>query len=106
DVLTEVSNEEEAIRAGRLGAKIIGINNRNLRDLSTDLATTETLTPLLPEDALIISESGIYTHQDVLRLAPLADGFLVGSSIMAQQDLTTAVQQLLFGKVKVCGLTS
>lgn len=106
DVLTEVSNEEEAIRAGRLGAKIIGINNRNLRDLSTDLATTETLTPLLPEDALVISESGIYTHQDVLRLAPLADGFLVGSSLMAQQNLPAAVQQLLFGKVKVCGLTS
>lgn len=106
DVLTEVSNQEEAHRAARLGAKIIGINNRNLRDLSTDLATTEKLAPLLPQDALVISESGIYTHQDVLRLAPLADGFLVGSSLMAQQDLTQAVQELLFGQVKVCGLTS
>ncbi|GAA0347370.1 bifunctional indole-3-glycerol-phosphate synthase TrpC/phosphoribosylanthranilate isomerase TrpF [Bowmanella denitrificans] len=106
DVLTEVSNQEEAHRATNLGAKIIGINNRNLRDLTTDLATTEALAPLLPADALIISESGIYTHQDVLRLAPLADGFLVGSSLMAQQNLPLAVHQLLFGNIKICGLTN
>lgn len=105
DILTEVSNEPEARRACQLGARIIGINNRNLRDLSTDLSATERLAPLLPEDALIISESGIYTHQDVLRLAPLADGFLVGSSLMAQQDLALAVSQLVLGQVKICGLT-
>ena len=109
DVLTEVSNEEEARRAVALGARIIGINNRNLRDLSTDLATTEQLVPLLNSllnyDAVIISESGIYSHQDVRRLAPLVQGFLVGSSLMAESDLPQAVQQLLLGKVKVCGLT-
>lgn len=109
DVLTEVSNEEEAHRAVALGAKIIGINNRNLRDLSTDLATTETLVPLIKKnlnyDAVIISESGINTYQDVQRLAPLVQGFLVGSSLMAEQDLNQAVKNLVLGKTKVCGLT-
>lgn len=109
DVLTEVSNEEEAQRAVNLNAKIIGINNRNLRDLSTDLATTEALAPYLrlnAPEAVIVSESGIYTHDDVLRLATLSDGFLVGSSLMAQQNLPNAVKELVFGKVKVCGITN
>ncbi|GGF82295.1 bifunctional indole-3-glycerol-phosphate synthase TrpC/phosphoribosylanthranilate isomerase TrpF [Alteromonas lipolytica] len=108
DILTEVSNEEEMHRAIALKAKIIGINNRNLRDLSTDLATTEKLVPLLESathDFVVISESGIYTHQDVLRLAPLCQGFLVGSALMAQQDLPGAVKQLVYGTVKVCGMT-
>ena len=109
DVLTEVSNVQEAHRAIALDANIIGINNRNLRDLSTDLATTEQLVPLLttPENGnrLIISESGIYTNQDVHRLAPLVDGFLVGSSLMAEADLQGAVKRLLYGQVKVCGIT-
>ncbi|MGS2720831.1 bifunctional indole-3-glycerol-phosphate synthase TrpC/phosphoribosylanthranilate isomerase TrpF [Paraglaciecola aestuariivivens] len=110
DVLTEVSNEEEVIRACQLKAKIIGINNRNLRDLSTDLATTERLVPLIKQQAkhphVIISESGIYTHQDVRRLAPLVQGFLVGSSLMAEDDITLAAKQLVYGKVKICGTTT
>ncbi|MEW9798348.1 bifunctional indole-3-glycerol-phosphate synthase TrpC/phosphoribosylanthranilate isomerase TrpF [Alteromonas sp. CYL-A6] len=109
DILTEVSNEEEMHRAIALEANIIGINNRNLRDLSTDLATTEKLVPLLHEarhDYVVISESGIYTHDDVLRLAPHCQGFLVGSALMAQPDLARAVKSLVFGAVKVCGITS
>ncbi|GGW75385.1 bifunctional indole-3-glycerol-phosphate synthase TrpC/phosphoribosylanthranilate isomerase TrpF [Alteromonas halophila] len=109
DILTEVSNSEEMQRAIALKASIIGINNRNLRDLSTDLATTETLVPLLDaaeHDFVVISESGIYTHQDVLRLAPYCDGFLVGSALMAQPDLPRAVAAMIYGSVKVCGLTS
>ncbi|MCC2615261.1 bifunctional indole-3-glycerol-phosphate synthase TrpC/phosphoribosylanthranilate isomerase TrpF [Aestuariibacter halophilus] len=108
DVLTEVSNEAEADRAVALGARIIGINNRNLRDLSTDLSTTERLAPRLRKagfDGLIISESGIYTQADVRRLGPLSDGFLVGSALMAQPDLASTVRQLVQGTVKVCGLT-
>ncbi len=108
DVLTEVSNEDEARRAVALGAKIIGINNRDLRDLSTDLGTTERLVPLLKElghSGLLISESGIYTRADIARLAPYVDGFLVGSALMAQNDLTSAVRQLAFGTVKICGIT-
>lgn len=108
DVLTEVSNVEEAHRAVALGAKIIGINNRDLRDLSTDLATTERLVPLLQElghTGLMISESGIYTRAEIARLAPLVNGFLVGSALMGQNDLTRAVRQLAYGNVKVCGIT-
>lgn len=109
DILTEVSNEEEMERAIALKANIIGINNRNLRDLSTDLATTERLVPMLSgatHQFVVISESGIYTHDDVLRLAPLCQGFLVGSALMAQKDLKRAVNKLVYGAVKVCGLTS
>ncbi|MCF2949949.1 bifunctional indole-3-glycerol-phosphate synthase TrpC/phosphoribosylanthranilate isomerase TrpF [Paraglaciecola aquimarina] len=110
DVLTEVSNEEEVHRAVALKANIIGINNRNLRDLSTDLATTERLVPLIKQlathDHVIISESGIYTHQDVRRLAPLVQGFLVGSSLMAEQDISLAAKKLVYGQVKICGTTN
>ncbi|CAM4145192.1 bifunctional indole-3-glycerol-phosphate synthase TrpC/phosphoribosylanthranilate isomerase TrpF [Pseudoalteromonas byunsanensis] len=104
-VLTEVSNEQEVERALALDAKIIGINNRNLRDLSTDLATTEQLRKLIPQNKVVISESGIYTHQDVKRLAPLCDGFLVGSSLMAEHNLDAACRKLILGENKVCGLT-
>ena len=103
-VLTEVSNREEVERALALDATIIGINNRNLRDLSTDLSTTETLRVMLPDDKLVISESGIYTHQDVKRLAPRCNGFLVGSALMAQDHLERACRALIFGENKVCGL--
>ena len=104
-VLTEVSNEEEVMRALELDAQIIGINNRDLRDLSTDLATTEHLRTLIPDNKLVISESGIYTHQDVKRLAPLCNGFLVGSSLMAEDNLEQACRKLILGENKVCGLT-
>ncbi|GIU35876.1 bifunctional indole-3-glycerol-phosphate synthase TrpC/phosphoribosylanthranilate isomerase TrpF [Shewanella schlegeliana] len=105
DILTEVSNEAELSRAIALNAAIIGINNRNLRDLSTDLATTETLAPHIPADRVVISESGIYNQAQVRRLAPLVDGFLVGSSLMAEDDLDLACRTLTFGHNKVCGLT-
>ncbi len=108
-VLTEVSNEEEVHRALALNANIIGINNRNLRDLSTDLATTERLVPLINEngfDGVILSESGIYKHSEVQRLSPLVDGFLVGSALMAEVNLVNAVEKLIFGEVKVCGINS
>ena len=104
-ILTEVSNEEEVTRALALDAELIGINNRDLRDLSTDLATTEKLRALIPEDKVVISESGIYTHRDVKRLSPICDGFLVGSSLMAEQDLELACRRLILGENKVCGLT-
>jgi indole-3-glycerol phosphate synthase/phosphoribosylanthranilate isomerase len=108
-VLTEVSNEEEVERALALNANIIGINNRNLRDLSTDLATTERLVPLIKEsgfDGVILSESGIYQHSEVQRLTPLVDGFLVGSALMAEDNLRKAVEKLIFGEVKICGINS
>ncbi|SQH77215.1 fused indole-3-glycerolphosphate synthetase; N-(5-phosphoribosyl)anthranilate isomerase [Shewanella benthica] len=106
DILTEVSNEAELERAIALDANIIGINNRNLRDLSTDLATTEKLAPRIPADRVVISESGIYNQAQVRRLSPLVDGFLVGSSLMAAADLDLACRTLTLGHNKVCGLTS
>ncbi|MGB1262200.1 MAG: bifunctional indole-3-glycerol-phosphate synthase TrpC/phosphoribosylanthranilate isomerase TrpF [Cognaticolwellia sp.] len=104
-ILTEVSNEEERDRAIKLNAKLIGINNRNLRDLSTDIARTFDLAPTLPDDRIVISESGIYTNTQVRELAPAVDGFLVGSSVMAEDDIDLACRQLIYGHHKVCGLT-
>ncbi|MDX1677589.1 bifunctional indole-3-glycerol-phosphate synthase TrpC/phosphoribosylanthranilate isomerase TrpF, partial [Arsukibacterium sp.] len=104
-VLTEVSNEAETRRAVALGAKLIGINNRNLRDLSTDLNTSFVLSELIPDGVAVVSESGIYTNQQVRQLQPVADAFLVGSSLMAQSDLARAARMLIVGEHKVCGLT-
>lgn len=104
DCLVEVHDETELSRAIALGAKIIGINNRNLKTLKTDLAVTERLAGLVPTDRVVVSESGIYDRGDVDRLAPHADGFLVGTSLMSQPDLASAARQLVFGRVKICGL--
>jgi indole-3-glycerol phosphate synthase/phosphoribosylanthranilate isomerase len=103
--LVEVHDEAEMARASQLGAALIGINNRDLRSLTTDLAVTERLAPLAPANAILISESGIADRADVLRLAHLSDGFLVGSSLMASGDLRAAARALAFGRVKICGLT-
>ena len=104
-ILTEVSDEEECQRAITLNAKLIGINNRNLRDLSTDISRTFDLAPTLPDDRIVISESGIYHNAQVRELASAVDGFLVGSSVMAEDDIDLACRQLIFGHNKVCGLT-
>ncbi|ART78874.1 bifunctional indole-3-glycerol-phosphate synthase TrpC/phosphoribosylanthranilate isomerase TrpF [Oceanisphaera avium] len=104
-VLTEVICEEEVARAIALNAKVIGINNRDLRDLTIDLARTQRLSTLFPADRIVISESGIYDHGQVKQLAAYADGFLVGSSLMAQTDIELAVRKLILGSNKVCGLT-
>lgn len=104
-VLTEVSNEIECDRAIKLNAKMIGINNRNLRDLSTDISRTFEFAPTLPDDRILISESGIYTNDQVRELAPVVSGFLVGSSVMAEDDIDLACRKLIYGNNKVCGLT-
>lgn len=103
DALVEVHDEAEMRRALALGAPLIGINNRDLRDLSIDLSTTERLSRLAP-DRILISESGISSRADVERLSPLVDGFLVGSSLMKADDPAEAARELVFGRVKLCGL--
>lgn len=103
DCLVEVHDEREMRRALALGAPLIGINNRDLRDLSIDLATTERLARLAP-DRLLISESGITSRSDLERLSPLVSGFLIGSSLMRSTDPAQAARALLFGRVKLCGL--
>ena len=110
-ILTEISTSDERDRAIKLNAKMIGINNRNLRDLSTDIARTFDFAPTLPDDTIIISESGIYNNAQVRELAPAVDGFLVGSSLMAMDnnaynDIDLACRKLIYGNNKVCGLTS
>lgn len=106
DVLVETHDEDEVRRAVFLDAQLIGINNRNLTTLNTDLAVTERLAGLVPADRLLISESGIRTREDVARLAPLSDAFLVGSSLMSSPSPAAAARNLAFGRVKVCGLTN
>lgn len=105
-VLTEVNDESEVRRALKLRAKIIGINNRDLRDLSIDLDKTERLRALMPKDQIVISESGIRSYGDIRRISHFADGFLIGSHLMESDSLERALQALLTGGHKVCGLTS
>jgi indole-3-glycerol phosphate synthase/phosphoribosylanthranilate isomerase len=103
DALVEVHDEKEMGRALALNARLIGINNRNLRDLSVDLATTERLAREAP-DRVIVSESGISSRAQVERLAPKVDAFLVGSSLMKAADPAQAARELVFGRTKLCGL--
>jgi len=98
DVLVEVHNEAEVERAARLRSRLIGVNNRDLKRFVTDIATTERLAPLMPEGTLLVSESGINSHADLVRLA--AGGarcFLVGESLMRQSDVAAATRTLLLG---------
>lgn len=104
-VLTEVSNEEELERAIALGAPVIGINNRDLRDLSVDINRTGQLAVRIPADRVVISESGIRNRAQVAELRQHAKGFLVGSSLMEEADLEAAVRKLTLGQNKMCGLT-
>jgi indole-3-glycerol phosphate synthase / phosphoribosylanthranilate isomerase len=103
DALVEVHDEREMRRALGLGAPLIGINNRDLKDLSIDLSTTERLAPLA-RDRVLVSESGIGARADVERLAGHVDAFLVGSSLMRADRPTAAARELVFGRVKLCGL--
>lgn len=99
DVLVEVHNCEELDRALRLDTKMIGINNRDLRTFVTDLGTTENLVSAIPKDILVVSESGISSHDDCARLAEYGvKNFLVGESLMRHDDLEAATVKLLTGK--------
>lgn len=98
DVLVEVHNEHEMERASLLKSRLIGVNNRDLKRFATDIATTERLSTLAPEGTLLVSESGINTHADLLRLSESgARTFLVGESLMRQPDIEAATRTLLLG---------
>ena len=94
EVLTEVSSPEEMHRAAALGAEVIGINNRDLRTLETDLARTEEMAPLAPAGVVLIGESGVGAPDDVRRLSGLVDALLVGSSLSGAPDPAEAARDL------------
>jgi indole-3-glycerol phosphate synthase len=96
DVLVEVHDRGELDRALQLGARMIGINNRDLKTLATELRTAEILTPEVPLDRLVVAESGIRGPEDLDRLAAAgARCFLVGETLLRQPDLTAATRRLL-----------
>ena len=98
DVLVEVHNVRELERALPLGTKLVGINNRDLRSFEVSLATTEELAAQIPKGRIVVSESGISSHVDIVRItASGARTFLVGESSMRQPDVTAATRALLFG---------
>jgi indole-3-glycerol phosphate synthase len=98
DALVEVHDERELERAIDAGARIIGINNRNLRDFSVDLGASERLARQIPDGVIRVAESGIKTRADVGRLRAAGfDAFLVGESLLRQNDRAAAVRQLVFG---------
>jgi indole-3-glycerol phosphate synthase/phosphoribosylanthranilate isomerase len=112
DALVEVHDADELERALALEAPIVGINNRNLRTLEVDLGVSERLASRVPRDRLCVAESGIGGHRDVRRLRAEVDAFLVGTSLMHAPEASAsnvaradAVRELLFGRVKICGLT-
>jgi indole-3-glycerol phosphate synthase/phosphoribosylanthranilate isomerase len=103
--LTEVHTEPELERALALSAPVIGINSRDLKTLQVDLRGVERLLPHVPDDRRVVAESGIRSHADVVGLRDRVDAFLVGTSLMREPDIAAATRRLIFGEVKVCGLT-
>lgn len=96
DVLIEVHNEEELDRALKLRSRMIGINNRDLHTFETTLATTERLAPRIPKERMVVGESGLFTPSDLARLAGVnVNAFLIGESLMRQQDVTQATRAIL-----------
>jgi indole-3-glycerol phosphate synthase len=100
DVLVEVHNEDELVRAIALEADMIGINNRDLNTFVTDTAVTLKLAPFIPEGTLVVAESGLSTPDDLKRLADKGvTTFLIGESLMRQADVAAATRALIGGKL-------
>jgi indole-3-glycerol phosphate synthase len=102
DTLVEVHDEPEIDRALSLNAKMIGLNNRDLRTFQTDLNTTLRLAPRVPGDVLLVAESGLSTRADLEKLAEAGvTTFLIGESLMRQHDVAAATAALIGAKLQV-----
>ena len=100
DVLVEVHDQEELERATLLRSPLLGINNRNLKTFEVTLDTTRALAPLAPKDRLLVTESGLFTPQDLADMAAIgARSFLIGERLMRQDDGTSATQTILANPV-------
>jgi len=96
DILVEVHDAAELDRALKVDADLIGVNNRNLKTLNVDLATTEQLAPMVPKDRVLVAESGLGTPADLARMSKVgASAFLIGESFMRQPDVEAAVRALM-----------
>ncbi len=96
DALIEVHDRAELDRALKLDAVLLGVNNRNLKTLAIDLATTEELSRHVPSDRLLVAESGLYSPDDMARMAAVgARAYLIGESLMRQDDVTAATRAIL-----------
>jgi len=96
DVLVEVHDGPELDRALKVDGDLVGINNRNLKTLKVDIATTEELAPKVPSDRVLVCESGLFTADDLVRMSKAgARCFLIGESLMRQDDIAGAVRDLL-----------
>lgn len=94
--LVEVHNEAELEMALKSGARVIGINNRDLKTFDIDLTTTEYLRPLIPPDRIVVSESGIRSREDMEKLKERGvDAVLIGESLLAAPDIAAKMKELL-----------
>lgn len=99
DVLVEVHNETELHRAIDLGVEIIGINNRDLHTFCVDVANSERMIPLVPADRVVVAESGISSHAEILRLKQAgAHAVLIGETFLKERDVARKIKDVMYGQ--------
>jgi indole-3-glycerol phosphate synthase len=103
EALVEVHDEDELSRALRVSPRVIGINNRDLRNFTVSLSTTERLCTQVPDGVFVVSESGIFVQSDVARVAAAgADAVLVGEALVTAKDVAAKVRELAYTGIQPC----